>query len=507
MIVQDFVRCINAICSYSDSLLSPSKATVAVQLQRKNIWFTPFHSIKHSTAYYLSMQSLVLDGLSGGHSGDDEMTVVRQEGSVSSNGGKKVHAEGSQDTGIKDVYELGERPPLGYVPARMHASTIRQDRFGSPCDAFVFEEVAVPEPGPRQVLVWVMAAGVNYNNVWAGLGKPLDVIDSRKRRFGAQEDFHIGGSDASGIVWAVGNDVSEVSVGDEVVLSCGMWDETAPDIAAGGDPISSASAKIWGYEENWGSFAQFTLVDAYQCHPKPAQLTWEAAAAYMLVGATAYRQLMGWEPHVVRKGDPVLIWGGSGGLGCMAIQIAKAMGGVPIAVVSSDDKIDFCLNLGAAGVINRSSPEFTHWGRLPDIDDIDAMADWMKGANAFRRRWAEVLGSKRGPRIILEHPGESTIPTSMLLCDNAGMVVICAGTTGYNADVDLRYLWMKQKRLQGSHFANAVECRALNDLVMQGVVDPALSKVFEFSEVGLAHQLMYENRHPPGNMVVRVNAR
>lgn len=406
----------------------------------------------------------------------------------------------------KDLYELGEAPPLGFVPRSMYASVIRQHRFGQPNGAFDVEVVDVPTPGRTQVLVWVMAAGVNYNNVWAALGQPVDVIDTRMRRHGAAESYHIGGSDASGIVWAVGEDVTGVQVGDEVVLSCNMWDEDAEDIQAGLDPIMSSSAKIWGYEENWGSFAQFTLVDHYQCHPKPASLSWEAAAAYMLVGATAYRQLMGWPPHVVQPGDPVLIWGGSGGLGCMAIQITKAMGGIPIAVVSSEDRADFCMSLGAEGVIVRSDPAFTHWGRLPDIDDASAMAQWMKGANAFRKRWSEVLGSKRGPRIVLEHPGESTIPTSMLLCDNAGMVVICAGTTGYNADVDLRYLWMRQKRLQGSHFANTEECRALNDLVTSGVVDPALSRVFEFDEVGEAHQLMHENKHPPGNMVIRVNS-
>ncbi len=406
---------------------------------------------------------------------------------------------------VKNLYELGEMPPLNHVPARMYASVIRQSRYGEPSTAFSQEVVDVPKAGPGQVLVWVMAAGVNYNNVWASLGSPVDVIANRQKRDGATEDFHIGGSDASGIVWAVGEGVSNVAVGDEVVLSCGMWDPQAEDIQAGIDPIMSESARIWGYEANWGSFAQFTLVDDYQCHPKPKQLSWEAAAAYMLVGATAYRQLLGWEPHVVREGDPVLIWGGTGGLGCMAIQIVRACGGIPIAVVSSEDRVEYCLSLGAHGVINRSDPAFTHWGRLPDIDDQEAMARWMKGANAFRKRWSEVLGSRRGPRIVLEHPGEATIPTSLLLCDSAGMVTICAGTTGYNADVDLRYLWMRQKRLQGSHFANTEQCAAFNGMIANGSVDPALSQVFEFDQVGEAHQLLHENRHPPGNMAIKVN--
>jgi crotonyl-CoA carboxylase/reductase len=86
------------------------------------------------------------------------------------------------------------------------------------------------------------------------------------------------------------------------------------------------------------------------------------------------------------------------------------------------------------------------------------------------------------------------------------MVVICAGTTGYNADVDLRYLWMRQKRLQGSHFANTEQCRALNDMVIDGSVDPALARTFAFDKVGLAHQMLHENTHPPGNLAIRVNA-
>jgi crotonyl-CoA carboxylase/reductase len=403
----------------------------------------------------------------------------------------------------QEIYALGETPPLGYVPAKMHASLIRPERFGEPNQAFEIEEVDTPTPGPGQVLVWVMAAGVNYNNVWAALGTPVNVIGARQRK-GAEEDFHIGGSDASGIVWATGDEVTNVKVGDRVVLSCGMWDENAEDIAAGADPMTSNTAKIWGYEENWGSFAQFALVDHYQCYPKPERLTWEAAAAYMLVGATAYRQLLGWAPHVVNEGDPVLIWGGTGGLGSMAIQIVKARGGIPIAVVSSEDKYDFCYQMGAKGVINRK--EFDHWGRLPDVDDAEAFGTWMKGARAFGAKFWEVLGERRAPKIVFEHPGEATIPTSIFIADNNGMVVICAGTSGYNADVDLRYLWMRQKRLQGSHFANVEQCAALNQMVIDGQVDPALSQVFPLANVGDAHQLMHENKHQPGNMSILVNA-
>jgi crotonyl-CoA carboxylase/reductase len=264
------------------------------------------------------------------------------------------------------------------------------------------------------------------------------------------------------------------------------------------------SFRIWGYESNWGSFAQFTRIQAHQLLPKAPDLTWEAAAAPTLVGATAYRMLLGWPPHTVGKGDVVLVWGGAGGLGCMAIQIVREMGGRAVAVVSSDEKAEFCRKLGAVGTVNRH--EFDHWGMPPHWQATEAYGDWLSGAKAFGKAFWEALGEKRSPRIVFEHPGEETVPTSIFMCDTGGMVVICAGTTGYNAVSDLRYLWMRQKRLQGSHFANDEQSRAFNQLVLDGRVDPCLSRTFSFEDIATAHQLMHENAHPEGNMAALVSA-
>jgi len=403
----------------------------------------------------------------------------------------------------KALYDIGEMPPSGTVPKSMHAYLIRQDRFGEPIKAFRVEQVEVPSIKPDEALVYVMAAGINYNNVWAALGSPVDVIKSRQKDPDTVP-FHIGGSDASGIVYAVGSDVKDLRVGDHVVIHCGMWSRDCPVVRSGADPMFSPTFRIWGYEANWGSFAQFTKVQAHQCLPKPPQLSWEAAAAYMLSGATAYRMLQGWPEHAVRPGDVVLVWGGAGGLGSMAIQITKAAGGIAVAVVSGDDKGEYCQKLGAKGYINRR--KFTHWGMLPHWKDIEAYNRWLEGARAFGKAIWDVLGERKNPRLVFEHPGEDTIPTSIFVCDTGGMVVICAGTTGYTAGVDLRYLWMRQKRFQGSHFANDEQCAALNQLVMAGKVDPCLSRTFAFDEIPLCHQLMHENRHPPGNMAALVGA-
>lgn len=404
----------------------------------------------------------------------------------------------------QEIYELGEIPPLGEVPKKMQAQVIRQDRFGEPKNAFKMEEMPTPTIGSDEVLVYVMAAGINYNNVWAAMGVPVDVVRLHEKRT-AQENFHIGGSDASGVVWAIGKEVKNVKVGDEVVVHCGWWDKNDPWIKAGKDPMMAPSQLIWGYETNWGSFAQFCKVQDHQCLPKPRHLNWEEAAGFMLVGATAYRMLHGWPEHSVQKGDVVLIWGGSGGLGSMAIQIVKAAGGIPVAVVSDDKKISYCKQIGAQGVINRNS--FDHWGILPNWKDKEAYGKWFEGVRSFGKAIWEAVGEKKNPRIVFEHPGENTIPTSLFVCDTGGMVVICAGTSGFNASLDLRYHWMRQKRLQGSHFANDEQAKGINDLVAEGKVNPCLSETFEFSETGAAHQLMKENKHPPGNMAVLVNAR
>ena len=403
----------------------------------------------------------------------------------------------------KKLYDIGEAPPLGVVPEKMHAWLVRAERFGEPTKAWKQEVVDVPDIADDEVLVYVMAAGVNYNNVWSGLGVPVNVIAARNKA-GQTEDFHIGGSDASGIVYKVGRDVTNVKVGDEVVTHCGSWSRDCPVVTSGQDPMFSPTFRIWGYETNYGSFAQFTRVQAQQCLPKPKHLTWEDAGAYMLVGATAYRMLMGWEENAIKAGDVVLIWGGAGGLGSMAIQIARAKGAVPVAVVSSDDKFPYVKKLGAVGAINRK--DFDHWGMLPHWKDQVGYAKWLKGVRAFGKAIWDVLGEKKNPQMVFEHPGESTIPTSIFVTETGGMVAICAGTTGFNATVDLRYLWMRQKRLQGSHFANGEQAKGLNDLVIDGLVDPCMSQVFTYEQLPDSHQLMYENKHPHGNMAILVGA-
>src|SRR5437660_5738594 len=244
---------------------------------------------------------------------------------------------------LKDVTEVGTEP--GTLPQTMAAWVIRQDREGEPRDAFQIEEIEVPEPGALEVIVRVMAAGVNYNNVWAAMGKPVSVF-----RYHPEDDHHIGGSDASGIIWKTGPGVTRWKVGDEVIIHCNQASYEDPEVH-GLDPMAAPSQRIWGYETSWGSFAQFTKVQAQQLIPKPQNLTWEEAASYGLVYFTAYRLLL--TRCELQAGQRVLIWGAAGGLGVFATQLCAAAGAECVGVVSSAEKGALVEQLGAKGFIDR----------------------------------------------------------------------------------------------------------------------------------------------------------
>jgi crotonyl-CoA carboxylase/reductase len=371
------------------------------------------------------------------------------------------------------------------LPASMRAWVIRPDRLGEPRDAMRLETVATPVPGPGEVVVRVMAAGVNYNNVWACLGQPVEVF----RYTG--DDFHIGGSDASGIVAAVGPGVTRWKLGDEVVVHCNQSCGECPE-CNGLDPMACSQQKIWAYESNWGSFADYCLVQAQQLLPKPAHLTWAEAASYGLVYFTAYRMLV--DQAALEAGHNVLVWGAGGGLGSMAIQLCRLYGANAIAVVSSEDKADLCRRLGAHAVINRRDYALVDDDGQPSLDEV----------KRFGKAVREATGGVDCD-IVFEHVGSATFFTSVFVCRTFGKIVTCGATSGFSLTFDVRYLWMRQKTIIGSHFANAYQAFRANQLIDQRKILPVLSRTFAFEECPEPHQMMRENAHL-GKMVVLVGA-
>jgi crotonyl-CoA carboxylase/reductase len=383
---------------------------------------------------------------------------------------------------LKQVSHVDAEP--GELPPTMAAWVIRQEREGEPVDAFQLEEIEVPEPGAFEVIVRVMAAGVNYNNVWAALGEPVSVFG-----YGDHPEWghHIGGSDASGVVWKVGPGVTRWKPGDEVVIHCNQASYEDPEVH-GLDPLAAPSQRIWGYETTWGSFAQFTKVQAQQLLPRPQNLTWEEAASYGLVYFTAYRMLI--NRCKLQAGHQVLIWGAAGGLGVFATQLCKAAGAECVGVVSSEEKGKLVMKLGATGYIDRD--EYAGMMRRGGESAEEEKARFAE-SRRFSKAVREILGGP--PDIVFEHVGKATFPTSVFVVKPFGKVVICAGTTGYNLDFDVRYLWMRQKEILGSHFANAYESMKANELIEQGLIRPVLWRTMGFDGVAEAHQLMRENKH------------
>jgi crotonyl-CoA carboxylase/reductase len=393
---------------------------------------------------------------------------------------------------VSQVASVATEP--GTLPETMTAWVIREERLGEPTDAFQLEEIETPHPGAFEVIVRVMAAGVNFNNVWAALGEPISVM-----RYGDHPQYghHIGGSDASGIVWKVGEGVTRWKAGDEVVIHCNQASYEDPEVH-GLDPLAAPSQEIWGYETTWGSFAQFCKVQAQQLLPKPKHLSWEEAASYGLTYFTAYRMLM--DQAKLQPGHRVLVWGAAGGLGVFATQLCKIAGAQSVGVVSSSEKGELVKQLGAVGYIDRN--DFKGMMRKGGESPEEEKARF-KESRRFCKAVEEQLGGP--PDIVFEHVGRATFPTSVLCVRPFGRVVICGATSGFQLDFDVRYLWMRQKQIIGSHFANAWEATKANELIEQSLVRPVLWKTMGFEGVAEAHQLLRDNKHL-GKIAILVGA-
>jgi crotonyl-CoA carboxylase/reductase len=379
---------------------------------------------------------------------------------------------------------VGTVPPLGVLPDKMHAWVIREDRFGEPLHSFQEEMMDLPEIGVNEALVLVMAAGVNYNGVWAGRGKPVSVT----RMTG--KDFHIAGSDASGIVWKVGENVKHWRPGDEVVLHCNQSCDTFCGQCAGYDPMMCQSQKIWGYETPYGSFAQFTKVQAQQLLHKPKRLSWEEAASYGLTYFTVFRMMV--DRANLQPGEKVLVWGAAGGLGVFAVQLIKKMGAESVGVVNSDEKGELIMKLGAKGYINRKNYPNLAWKDNSTPEEAKArFQDW----KAFGKEYQAKMETNRGPDVVVEHVGKVTFPLSVWILRRFGRVVICGATSGYDLNFDVRHLWMHQKSIIGSHFCNGEQAARANELVMSGQIEPVMTKRFTWDEIPTAHDLMARNLH------------
>ncbi|MCD0483196.1 crotonyl-CoA carboxylase/reductase [Streptacidiphilus sp. ASG 303] len=387
------------------------------------------------------------------------------------------------------------------LPESYRAVTLHKDeeemfdgldsRDKDPRKSLHVDEVAVPELGPGEALVAVMASAVNYNTVWSSIYEPVSTF-SFLRRYGklspltARHDlpYHILGSDLAGVVLRTGPGVNAWKPGDEVVAHCLSVELESAD--GHNDTMLDPEQRIWGFETNFGGLAEIALVKTNQLMPKPKHLSWEEAASPGLVNSTAYRQLVSRNGAGMKQGDNVLIWGASGGLGSYATQYALAGGATPICVVSNDQKADICRAMGAEAIIDRSAEDYRFWKDEHTQDP----KEWKRLGARIR----ELTGGE-DVDIVFEHPGRETFGASVYVTRKGGTVVTCASTSGYMHQYDNRYLWMSLKRIVGSHFANYREAWEANRLIAKGKIHPTVSKVYSLDETGQAALDVHRNVH------------
>ena len=396
------------------------------------------------------------------------------------------------------------------LPETMRALVVRKDETQmfeglstqekDPRKSLHVDEVPIPPLGPNEVLIAPMASALNYNTVWTSIFEPLPTFGFLERmarlgELGARHDlpYHIVGSDAAAVVVRTGPGVTRWKPGDRVTVHCNYVDLEGPE--GHEDSMLDADQKIWGFETNFGSLAELSMVKANQLMPMPGHLSWEEAASLGLVMATSYRMLVGENAARMKQGDAVLIWGATGGIGGFATQFVLNGGGVPICVVSSQEKVDLLRAIGVEHIIDRKAEGYRFWtedGR-PDYGEY----------KRFGKKIRELIG--RDVDIVFEHPGRATFGASVFVCKRGGTVVTCASTSGYMHEYDNRYLWMNLKRILGSHFANYNEAYEANRLVELGMIHPILSKTYTLDQAAEGAYEMHHNLHT-GKIGVLVNA-
>jgi NADPH:quinone reductase-like Zn-dependent oxidoreductase len=340
--------------------------------------------------------------------------------------------------------------------------------------AIVFQQHGAPEvlkytdaPDPvlraNEILVRVRACALNHLDLWVRQGIPGVPIPLP----------HIPGSDISGEVAQVGPEVSTARAGQKVVLVPGVSCGKCPACLSGLDNRCRQFTNL-GYMID-GGCAEFVRVPEVNCLPYPENLSFEEAASIPLVFQTAWHMLIA--RAELQPGEDVLILGAGSGVGSAAIQIAKFFGARVIATAGSDEKLAKARQLGADHLIHHKTQKIR--------DEV--------------RR----ITSKRGVDVVFEHVGTATWDDSLASLAPSGRLVTCGATTGYEARVDLRFLFSRQLSLLGSYMGTKAELHTVMKLVAAGRLRPVVDRVFPLAEAAAAHAYL-ESGAQFGKVVLRV---
>jgi NADPH:quinone reductase-like Zn-dependent oxidoreductase len=326
-----------------------------------------------------------------------------------------------------------------------------------------FTDVPVPTIRANEVLVRVRACALNHLDLWVRHGLPNVPIPLP----------HIPGSDVAGEITAIGADVTTVRVGQKVVLAPGVACGKCTACLAGQDNRCRKFSNL-GYMID-GGCAEFVRCPEVNCLPYPENLSFEEAASIPLVFQTAWHMLI--SRAQLQPGEDVLVLGAGSGVGSAAIQIAALFGARIIATAGSDEKLAKAKELGAAHLVNHRT---------------------QKIREEIRR-----ITNKRGVDVVVEHVGTATWDESVASLAVGGRLVTCGATTGYDAGIDLRFLFTRQLSLLGSYMGVKSELASVMKLVASGHLRPVLDRTFPLSDCADAHRYL-ESGEQFGKVVLSV---
>ena len=326
-------------------------------------------------------------------------------------------------------------------------------------DVIKWEDIDTPFPGPNKVLIDIKAGALNHLDLWVRGGIPGVSLPL------------ILGSDGSGIVAEKGADVNGFSIGDEVMINPLMFCGECNHCVKGHENLC-ISMGVLG-ESCDGIFAEKIIINERQLIHKPEFLSFEEAAAFLLVGQTAYQMLV--ERAKIAINNWVLVWGAGSGVGSIAIQIAKAKGARVIAVSSSKEKLDKAAALGADVTVDHNTQ--------------DVLKIVKESTNGF------------GANIVFEHVGQDTWDISMRSLSRGGRVVTCGATTGPKVNLNLTHLFIKQQAVLGSTMGSQASLEGAIGLLREKKIKPVVDRIFPMYEIRSAHKYL-ESADQFGKVVV-----
>ena len=282
--------------------------------------------------------------------------------------------------------------------------------------SYRFGELPDPAVGPDDVRVRPVASALNHMDLWVTRGRPRPHLP------------HVPGCDVAGVVEAVGSQVTQVAVGDEVVVNPAV-SPLEMVVAHGDDAPMYPGFQIVG-EQRWGGHGELVVVPARNVVPRPAGRGWAECAAYPLATLTAYRML---RRARLRAGESVLIVGIGGGVSMAALALARAMGATVYGTSRDPETRRRAVEAGAAAAF--ASDE-----------------DWPVRCE-----------------VVVESVGPATWDRSIAALTPGGRLVVCGGTSGPVVEVNLPRLFFKQHEIIGSTMGGYGEFATVTELVGQGL--------------------------------------